>query len=280
MGRVKGVIVAAGYGTRFLPVTRVVPKELLPIVDRPALAYVVDEMAEAGIEDVLVITSRRKRAVEDWFDTDVELEHRKGRAALGLPDVRATFVRQREMKGTGHALLLAETFAAGDPVVVAFPDDLFGAPNLSAQLIATWERTGCSVLACGDLSGHDVSRYGVVDVVDDGGVSRVRRIVEKPAPGMEPSHIVSWGRYLYTAEVFDALGEGLRQHSGDGEFYATEAINALAARCRMVAAISGAPRYDTGQPLGYLTTVVELGMQDPRIGAAFSAWLRQRFGPR
>ncbi len=280
MGRVKGVIVAAGYGTRFLPVTRVVPKELLPIVNRPALAWVVDEMAEAGIEDVLVITSRRKRSIEDWFDTDVELEHRKGREALGLPNVRATFVRQHEMMGTGHALLLAEGFAGGDPVVVAFPDDLFGAPNLSAQLVSAWGRTGCSVLSCGDLTGQDVSRYGVLDAVDEGGVWRVNRIVEKPAPGREPSHLVSWGRYLYTAEVFEALHEGLRSHSGEGEFFATEAINTLAARGRMVATVSSAPRYDTGQPLGYLTTVVELGMQDPQVGAAFTAWLRQRFGPR
>ncbi|MEN0063159.1 MAG: UTP--glucose-1-phosphate uridylyltransferase [Myxococcota bacterium] len=280
MGRVKGVIVAAGYGTRFLPVTRVVPKELLPIVNRPALAYVVDEMAEAGIEEVLVITSRRKRAIEDWFDTDVELEHRKGREALGIPNVRATFVRQHEMKGTGHALLMAETFAAGAPFVVAFPDDLFGAPNCSAQLIATWERTGCSVLACGDLTGRDVSRYGVVDASDDNGVLRVRRIVEKPAAGTEPSHLVSWGRYLYTAEVFEALHAGMRSHSGTGEFYATDAINALAAQQRMTATVSAAPRYDTGQPLGYLTTIVELGLQHPEVGPAFAAWMRQRFGPR
>ncbi|MEM6928943.1 MAG: sugar phosphate nucleotidyltransferase, partial [Myxococcota bacterium] len=233
-----------------------------------------------GIEEILVITSRRKRAIEDWFDTDVELEHRKGRQALGLPNVRATFVRQHEMRGTGHALLLAEGFAAGGPVVVAFPDDLFGAPNLSAQLVTAWERTGCSVLSCGDLAGQDVSRYGVLDAVDEGGVWRVRRIVEKPAPGREPSHLVSWGRYLYTAEVFEALNQGLRSHGGEGEFYATEAINALAARGRMVATVSTAPRYDTGQPLGYLTTVVELGMQDPTIGPAFTAWLNKRFGPR
>lgn len=280
MGRVKGVIVAAGYGTRFLPVTRVVPKELLPIVNRPALAWIVDEMAEAGIEEILVITSRRKRAIEDWFDTDVELEHRKGRDALGIPNVKATFVRQAEMKGTGHAMLLAESFAAGDPVVVAFPDDLFGKPNCSAQLIAAWERTGCSVLACGDRSGQDVSRYGVLDAAAQDGELRVRGIVEKPAPGTEPSHLVSWGRYLYTPAMFRELRAGLQRHAGDGEYYATVAINALAAQGQVVAAISTAPRYDTGQPLGYLTTVVELGLQDPAVGPAFAEWLQTRFTTR
>ncbi|MBX2801670.1 MAG: UTP--glucose-1-phosphate uridylyltransferase [Myxococcales bacterium] len=275
MGQVKGVILAAGYGTRFLPVTRVVPKELLPIGTRPALDWVVREMAEAGIEEILVITSRRKRGIEDWFDTDVELEGRVGRARLGIPNVRATFVRQHEMKGTGHALLMAREFAGIDPVVVAFPDDLFGEPNCSARLIATWERTGCSVLACGDLSGQDVSRYGVVDAVVQGDVLRVRGVVEKPAPGTEPSHLVSWGRYLYTPQMFSELAAGLSEHTG-GEFYATDAINTLASQGKVVADVVPSPRYDTGQPLGYLTTVVRMGMQDPEVGPAFRAWLSRQ----
>lgn len=276
MGQVKGVILAAGYGTRFLPVTRVVPKELLPIVNRPALDLVVQEMADAGIRDVLVITSRRKRGIEDWFDTDVELEGRVGRERLQVPTVRATFLRQAEMKGTGHALLMAREFAGSDPVVVAFPDDLFGAPNCSASLIAAWRRTGCSVLACGDLTGQDVSRYGVIDAVREAGELRVRGIAEKPARGTEPSHIVSWGRYLYTPEMFEALAEGWARHQGDGEFYATDAITTLARRGRMVAEVVASPRYDTGDVLGYLTTVVELGLQHEIHGEAFGAWLRHR----
>ncbi len=280
MATVKGVIVAAGYGTRFLPVTRVVPKELLPLVNRPALDFVVQEMAEAGIRDLLIITSRRKRALEDWFDTDVELEQRVGRDRLGIPGVRATFVRQAEMRGTGHALLLARSFAGRDPVVVAFPDDLFGSPNCSAQLIAAWERTGCSVLGAQDLTGQDVSRYGVVDVVSEAGQARVRQIVEKPAPGQEPSHIVSLGRFLYTPEVFDELAAGLERHEAgpnpEAEFYATDAINRLASKGRMVAEVLDAVRYDTGDVLGYLQTVVEMGMRDPKVGEAFSSWLSSR----
>lgn len=274
---VKGVILAAGYGTRFLPITRVVPKELLPIVDRPAIDLVVQEMVEAGVQELLVITSRRKRAIEDWFDTDVELEARVGRQRLQIPGVRATFLRQTEMKGTGHALLMARAFAGNDPVIVAFPDDLFGAPNCSARLVEAWRRTGSSVLACGDLSGQDVSRYGVVDAAREAdGILRVRGIVEKPAPGTEPSHLVSWGRYLYTPEMFDELQRGLEAHEGSGEFYATDAINALAQRGGVVAEVIEAPRYDTGETLGYLTTVVELGLQHPTLGADFARWLEAR----
>ena len=223
-----------------------------------------------------MITSRRKRAIEDWFDTDVELQDRVGRERLQIPAVRATFVRQAEMKGTGHALLMARDFAGDDPVIVAFPDDLFGAPNCSAALVAAWRQTGCSVLSVGDLTGRDVSRYGVVDAVADGDVLRVRSVVEKPPKGTEPSHLVSWGRYLYTPAMFEALAAGLAAHTGGGEYYATDAINALAAAGQVVAQVIEAPRYDTGQTLGYLTTVVEMGLQHPEIGEAFAAWLRDR----
>lgn len=276
---VKGVIVAAGYGSRFLPLTRVVPKELLPIIDRPAIDYVVREFADAGIEDVLVITSRRKKALDDWFDRDPELDGKFSEERLGIPKVRATFVRQTEMKGTGHALLLARNFAGNDPFVVAYPDDLFadGARNCSAQLIALHEQTGCTVLACGDLTGEDVSRYGVVDAVEEAGVLRVRGMVEKPPRGQEPSSLVSWGRYLYTPEVFEALDAGFAKHRS-GEFFATDAIAALAQQGRVVAQIVPNARFDTGDRLGYLTTVIEFGLIHPELGAPLEAWLRSRLG--
>jgi len=282
---VKGVILAAGYGSRFLPVTRCVPKEMLPIVDRPAIDHVVREFADAGIEDVLVITSRRKRAIEDWFDRDPELEAVfRGEGApdklerIRPPAVRATFVRQQEMRGTGEALLLARAFAGQDPVVLAFPDDLFGEPNCTADLIHTWERTGASVLAAADLSGEDVSRYGVIDPsAEEDGVLRVRRVVEKPAPGTEPSSIVSLGRYLFTPDIFPALAEGLARHAGPGEYFATDGINRLAERGGVVARTVTAPRYDTGKPLGYMQAIVELALEHEEIGEAFGRWLHQRF---
>lgn len=282
---VKGVILAAGYGSRFLPVTRCVPKEMLPIVDRPAIDHVVREFVDAGIEDVLVITSRRKRAIEDWFDRDPELEalftaegDDAKLARIRPPAVRATFVRQQVMRGTGEALLLAREFAGGDPVVLAFPDDLFGEPNCTAELVRTWERTGASVLSAADLSGEDVSRYGVIEPSgEEDGIVRVRRVVEKPRPGTEPSSLVSLGRYLFAPDIFPALAEGLAAHEGPGEYFATEGINRLAERGGVVARVVTAPRYDTGKPLGYLQAIVELALQHEEIGEAFGRWLHDRF---
>lgn len=281
---VKGVIVAAGYGTRFLPVTRVVPKELLPLVDRPALDVVVQEMADAGIEDLLVITSRRKRAVEDWFDHDAELEAvfraegATAKLARAQPTgMRVQFVRQRHMGGTGHALLLARTFAGDDPVVVAYPDDLFTGANCTAELIDTWRATGHTVLSAQDLTGEDVSRYGVLDASPEGAHWRVRGIVEKPPAGAEPSSLVSLGRYLYTPEVFPLLAAGIAKHPS-GEFYPMDAINSLAAQGRVVARTTAATRHDTGAPLGYLQAVVHFGLAHPDHGDAFRAWLATQAG--
>jgi len=273
--RLKGVILAAGYGTRFLPVTRVVPKELLPLGTRPALASVVDELAGAGVEEILVVTTRRKRTIEDWFDRDPELEAACGADRLDYPNVRATFIRQGEMGGTGHALRLARTFAGDAPILVAYPDDLFDG-DCSRLLAETWRQTGCSVLACGDLSGQDVSRYGVIDAApDSAGVLRVRDIVEKPPAGTEPSHLVSWGRYLYTPEIFPALEDTWRRHAS-GELYATDAIRALAEKGRVVAKVIPFRRFDTGEPLGYLQTVIDTGLADPSLGAPLRAWLKER----
>ena len=276
---VKGVIVAAGYGTRFLPVTRCIPKEMLPIIDRPAIDFIVSEMAEAGIEDILVITSRRKRALEDWFDRDPELEAvftaEGATAKLARsqpPKVRVHFVRQQQMRGTGHAILQAAVFAGDDPVVVAYPDDLFGEPNCSAALIDAWRETGNSVLSAVDMSGHDVSRYGCIAYEGTGAVLTVRDLVEKPPPGTEPSTLGSMGRYLYTPEIFPVLAELLVQHDG-GEFYATDAVSVLASQGKVSAAVVSAPRYDTGTPLAYLQTVVSLALEDPEIGPSFASFL-------
>jgi UTP--glucose-1-phosphate uridylyltransferase len=278
----KGVIIAAGYGTRFLPVTRVVPKELLPIVDRPAIDLVVQEMAEAGVDELLIVSSRRKKALEDWFDRDPELEavfEREGAseklARIAPPKVKATFVRQQRMAGTGDALLLAREFAGGDPVVVAYPDDLFGAPNCTAQLVDTFLRTGRSVLSATDLKGEDVSRYGVLAVQDVEGELLLKGIVEKPPRGQEPSTLVSWGRYVYTPEFFGLLEEGRKYHKG-GEYYHVNAVNALAARGRVAVRVVDAPRLDTGTPVGYLQAVIDVALGRPDVGPELEAWLRKR----
>lgn len=279
---VKGVIVAAGYGTRFLPVTRCVPKEMLPLVDRPAIDLVVEEFIGAGIEEILVISSRRKKAMEDWFDRDPELEElfRREGAERKLrqiepPKVKVSFVRQQRMGGTGDALRLARSFAGSDPVVVAYPDDLFGPPNCSAQLIDTWRRTECSVLSAEDLGEVDVSRYGVLDVREVGGETMLRQIVEKPPVGTEPSKMVSWGRYLFTPDFFDALDAGAEAHTG-GEYFHVGAINALAAAGRMAVRRIDSPRWDTGTPLGYLQACIEVAFQREDLAPALRAWLRGR----
>jgi UTP--glucose-1-phosphate uridylyltransferase len=280
---VKGVIFAACYGSRFLPITRCLPKEMLPIVDRPALDFIVQEYIDAGIEDILVITSRRKKVLEDWFDRHPELESAMADspnklAKLEPPRARVQFIRQHAMKGTGHAILHAKTFAGNDPVVIAFPDDLFTGGNCAADLIAAYEKTGCSVMSAMDLPGQDVSRYGVLEPTDrDDGVIGVRRIVEKPAAGTEPSTLVSLGRYLYTPEIFALLEAGLAAHAeGSGEYFPSDAINTLGGQGKVVAAVVDAVRWDTGQPFEYMQTVVELALDHPEIGSRFRDWLKER----
>lgn len=279
----KGVIVAAGYGTRFLPVTRCLPKEMLPIVDRPSIDFVVDEMVQAGVTKLLILTSRRKKVLEDWFDRDAELDAvftREGASAklakARPPEVEVTYRRQTEMRGTGQALLLARDFAGDDPIVVAYPDDLFHGPSCTGQLVETWRQTGCSVLSAHDFSGQDVSRYGVLDAEDPvNGVARVKGIVEKPAPGKEPSHLVSLGRYLFTPEIFPLLEAGLAAH-GSGEFYPQDAINLLAAEDKVRARIVDAERWDTGVPLGLLKAGIEHALERDDMADELRAWLKAR----
>lgn len=269
--RVKAVIVAAGYGTRFLPVSRVVPKELLPIGGRPGIDWVLDELRDAGIHDVLVITSRRKRGIEDWFDRDPELEAALGAERVAPPaGLRATFVRQPRMTGTGHALLLARAFAGSDPVLVVYPDDLFEGANVSRALVETWQATGQSVLLAQELPGVDLSRYGVLDLAPGEGRTRiVRRLVEKPPPGTAPSAWVSLGRYLLGPDVFDALENGARAHGG-GEYFHVPAINALAAQGKVVAVATDATYVDTGAPAGWLRAAIRAEL---RRDAGLRDWL-------
>ncbi len=282
--KVRGVILAAGYGSRFLPITRTIPKEMLPIIDRPCLDLVVQEMVDAGIEDILIITSRRKKALDDWFDRDPELEHafEASGAAHKLakahpPQVRVQFVRQQRMQGTGGALMLARDFAGDDPVLVAFPDDLFGQPNASAQLLAAAERSGCSVMAALDMHGQDVSAYGVMDVEQDDVGLKVNGIIEKPAPGTEPSSLISLGRFVYFPDMFDALVQTFEGHQG-GEFYPMAALELLAEAGRLRAEVIHARRWDTGTPLGYLEAVIDHALDDPHIGEAFRQLLASRLG--
>lgn len=276
----KGVIVAAGYGTRFLPVTKTIPKEMLPLLTKPSIAFVVEEFAASGIRDVLILSSRRKKALEDYFDRDPELEAVfKAEGAAGKlariapPEVNVCFVRQGEMRGTGHALLQAAPWLSGEPCVVAYPDDLhFGTPPLARQLMDVYERTGCSVLSAIHEPG-DVSRYGVIDPAPDG--IHVRGFVEKPAPGTEPSHEISLGRYLYTPEFFGILEEGWVNHS-EGEYYHSYALNRLIAEGKVAWTTASGTRLDTGDPSGFLEALLRYAWEDPAYRGILESFYREK----
>jgi UTP--glucose-1-phosphate uridylyltransferase len=263
----KGVIVAAGYGTRFFPVTKTIPKEMLPLVNKPSIDFIIEEFIKSGITEILIITSRRKKTLEDYIDREFELESVLKAAGKTkeleqiLPyDAEFFFVRQKEMKGTGHALLLAEPFIGNAPFVVAYPDDIhFGDVPLSRQLIDTYEKTGCAVLASIE-NPPNLSRYGVLALGRDG--LHVEKIVEKPAKGQEPSRIASIGRYLFIPEIFEKLKEGLKHH-GTGEFYHIGGINALAGIGKVVHKTVEGERLDTGEPLGYFEAILKYAASFP-----------------
>jgi UTP--glucose-1-phosphate uridylyltransferase len=265
----KGVIVAAGYGTRFLPVTKTVPKEMLPLVTRPSIDFIVEEFVASGITEILFITSRRKKALEDYFDREVELEgafrasgDEKKLAKIAPPRAQCYFVRQTEMRGTGNALLLARSFVGKDPFVVAYPDDLhFGEVPLARQLIETWEKTGCTVLATLH-DPPDINRYGIISIAPDG--LHVTGIVEKPPVGTEPSREASIGRFLYTPDFLDQLAADWKEHR-EGEFFHTTSVLALAKKGRVVFRRVDGRRLDTGEPGGYLEAVIRYAQSVPEL---------------
>lgn len=279
----KGIILAAGYGTRFLPITKTIPKEMLPLGTRPAIDYVVREYIDSGITDILIINSRRKKSLEDYYDREAELEgvfERENKTAnlakIAPPaGVRFYFVRQGKMGGTGDAVLLAREFAGDDPCVLAFPDDLhFGAVPLAKQLLDVNRATGNAVLALEVApEGEDISRYGVAAVAPGSNPIGVTGLVEKPARGTEPSRYISIGRYLLTSAVFDALEVERGQHKG-GEFYLTDAFERIAKQGKLSGCAYTGDRLDTGEPLGYYQAVVRYVLGDPEMGPGFRDFLK------
>lgn len=266
MKNYKGVIVAAGYGSRFLPVTKSIPKEMLPLINIPCIEFIVQEMVESGIKDIIFITQRRKKALEDYFDKEVELtdffsKNNKIKELQLLEkfhDVSFAFIRQKEMKGTGDALLLAKDWIGDSPFIVAYPDDLvFSSKSLSTQIIEIYEKYKKNVLAVMEID-TDVSRYGVVDYSEkiENRVYAIKGIVEKPQKGSEPSRMISIGRYLFTPEIFDKLLEKQKSHQ-KGEFYLTEGIAILSQEKKVLAYEFEGKRLDTGQPTDYLESILE-----------------------
>lgn len=268
----KGLIVAAGYGTRFLPVTKTVPKEMLPLITKPSIAFIIEEFLSAGIEEIVILSSRRKKSLEDFLDREMELEgvfsrenDREKLARIEPYQANFAFVHQQEMRGTGHALLQARPLLEHGPFVVAYPDDIhFGETSLSRQLIDAYNETGASVLA----SMHDppnLNRYGVLEL--DADRIHVKNIVEKPAPGSEPSREASIGRYLFTPEIFPLLEEGWRLHTGDGEYYHVYALQKLMEQGMVVHRRIEGERYDIGAPEGYLEALLRYAAGVPELRA-------------
>jgi UTP--glucose-1-phosphate uridylyltransferase len=264
----KGVILAAGYGTRFLPGSKTIPKEMFPLIDTPAIDLIVREMIEAGIEDILIVTSRRKKPLEDYFDREVELEvsfSDEGvveKLKLIEPiSVNLFFLRQKRMAGTGDALSLVRPFVGDAPFVVAYPDDVqLTGPSLSGQLVELYRKTQCTVLAGQEVKSGDISRYGVMATRKEDSIEFVTEMVEKPSPGKEPSRLVGFGRYLYTPELFAALQETRSRLPKSREFTQTDAINTLAQKGRVVVQRIQGRLVDVGTPLGYLQAILEYGL--------------------
>ena len=279
----KGVIVAAGYGTRFLPVTKTIPKEMLPLITRPAIDIVVEEFEKSGIDEILIITSRRKKALEDYFDREAELESvfkeqgaEKKLERIAPKNARFFFVRQHDMRGTGHALLQARPFLGDEPFVVAYPDDLhFGEVPLAKQLIEVYKRTGCTVLAT-VYDPPQLNSYAVPRLDEDG--VHVLDIVEKPAPGTEMSREASIGRFLYSGDFLNKLEESYSEFSGTGEFYHVDGIKKQIDERKVVIKRLSGTRVDTGTPEGYLEALVHYVSRDPELMKILSKEVA-KYGP-
>ncbi|HEY8067345.1 MAG TPA: UTP--glucose-1-phosphate uridylyltransferase GalU [Burkholderiales bacterium] len=280
----KAVFPVAGLGSRFLPATKASPKEMLPIVDKPLIQYAVEEAAAAGITDLIFITGRNKRAIEDHFDMNPELEGSLGskpellKLARGvLPaGCRCIYIRQAEPLGLGHAVLCAQPAVGNEPFAVILADDLIDAqPPTLARMTKRFETEGCSLLGVEEVPREQTGSYGIVSPADAGAdVSPIRSIVEKPAPKDAPSTLAVVGRYVLTPAVFDTLAAA--KPGRGGEIQLTDAIAALLGRERVLAMNIGGKRYDCGSKLGYLKATVEFGLRHAEIGKEFSEFLKRR----
>ncbi len=280
----KAVFPVAGLGTRFLPATKATPKEMLPVVDKPLMQYAVEEALEAGITDLVFVTGRTKRSIEDHFDRapelELELETRGKHELLEqvrgiLPDRAAcSYVRQTDALGLGHAVLCARPVIGEEPFAVILPDDLIygGTEGATLQMAEIYREHECSVLAVETIAPADSEKYGVVKAVDvQDRISRVEDIVEKPAPADAPSNLGVVGRYILTPRIFEML-EQTTPGSG-GEIQLTDAIQRLLAHERVLAFRFTGKRFDCGSKLGYLQATVQLALKHPELKEEFSAFL-------
>jgi UTP--glucose-1-phosphate uridylyltransferase len=277
----KAIIPAAGLGTRFLPATKSQPKEMLPVVDKPAIQYVVEHAVGADIHDILIITGRGKRTIEDHFDRSFELEYRLEQAGKyeelkqvrEISDMAAIhYIRQKEPKGLGAAVAMAEAHVNGEPFAVLLGDDIIAEGNLLRDLLGIYDRYGRSVIAVKEVPRSDIHLYGAIEpeLVEEN-LARVVRIVEKPTAEEAPSNLAAIGFYVLTPEIFDMLRETAPDQAG--EIQLTDAINALAQQQTVYAYVFEGVRYDIGKKLDYLRATIELAIDREDLGPEFRAIL-------
>lgn len=278
----KAIIPAAGFGTRFLPATKAMAKEMLPIVNKPTIQFIVEEALASGIEDILIITGKSKRPLEDYFDSNIELESvlkQKGEDEL-LELVQENvglnlyFKRQSYPLGLGHAVLQAKAFVGDEPFVVMLGDDLMvDKEPLTKQLIGAYNETHASNIAVMPVAEEDTDKYGIIDPEAKfrDGIYNVRRFVEKPDPSVAPSNLAIIGRYLLTPEIFELL-ETQKAGAGD-EIQLTDAIDRLNRTQRVFAYEFKGQRYDVGDKLGYMKTTIEYGLGQESIRQGLSDYL-------
>jgi UTP--glucose-1-phosphate uridylyltransferase len=279
----KAVFPAAGLGTRFLPATKASPKEMLPLVDKPLIQYVVEEAVQSGVESIIIVTGRGKTAIEDHFDISFELENmlrERGKeemyeAARSVSELaRISYVRQKQALGLGHAILQAKDFVEGEPFAVMLADDIVDAevPALK-QMLAVYEETGAPVLGTMKVEGSAISRFGVLDAEEvRPGVFLVRDMVEKPRFEEAPSDLAIIGRYILTPDIFEEL-ERTSPGAG-GEIQITDAMRALLKRRDFYAVSFEGTRHDAGDKLGFLIATVEFALKRPDLGPQFREYLR------
>ncbi len=282
----KAVLPAAGLGTRFLPATKSQPKEMIPVVDKPGIQYVVEEAVRAGIKDILIVSSRGKSVVEDHFDKSLELERHLEEAGKleELAEVRAIadladmhYIRQKEPLGFGHAVSVARAHVGDAPFVVMVGDEIVPEPRgseqaLVANMVSIYERTGSSVVAVQEVALEDISGYGAIDPErTDEGLVRIKEMIEKPPQQEAPSNLAARGRYVFTPDIFDAIDRTAAGYGG--EIQLTDAIRLLAKEKGVYAYVHEGPIYDVGKKMEYLKAVLELSLRRDDLAKPLKEYL-------
>lgn len=280
----KAIIPAAGFGTRFLPATKAMPKEMLPIVDKPTIQYIAEEILESGIDQILIISGHAKRAIEDHFDSSPELEsHLSEHGKISvlkeirkISSIKIHYVRQQYMRGLGDAILCAKDFVDGEPFGVILGDDVVYHPEKPAlkQLMEQYEQTGGTVIGCQCVAPERVPAYGIIagKEINDKGLLKVDDMIEKPSISEAPSRVAALGRYVITPEVFEVL-EQTAPGKG-GEIQLTDALRVMAHAGNVYAYCFEGKRYDTGDKLGFLKATVEYALRRDDLGDDFHTYLK------